>query len=206
MRSGSILPEFSSTIFCCRSKKGTSVGQDVAAGAPLSRPATISAASSAFTPANSVPSGSTATSGPALHSPMQPTPFTSTSLCMPDSSTSFRSASFTRSLCEERHPAAMHTCTRCPYFCCVCCSAAAILRSSSSVMLHTPFDLLHQRGRRDLAQHRAIQHRRRRQAAGTQAARRHQRQPVVPRGLTRLDSVALAYRRQQRRRPLDVAG
>src|ERR1035437_4223445 len=109
MRSGSILPQFSSTIFFWRSKKGTLVGHSCGPPAPVSRLLTTSGASSGVTLANILPSLSTETSGPALQSPMQPTLFTSTSFFMPVSTTSFLMASSTWSAPEERQPAAVQT-------------------------------------------------------------------------------------------------
>jgi hypothetical protein len=79
MRSGSIRPLFSSTIFFCRWKNGTSVGQRNRSTGTVSSEPTMAAASSGVTCWYIVSAGlpvSTATNGPWAHKPMHPTPRT----------------------------------------------------------------------------------------------------------------------------------
>ena len=127
-------PEFSSTIFCCRLKKGSSAESSLRPSPPVSRLRMTSGASSTVTLAYNLPSDSTATRGPALHNPMQPTPLTWTSLRMPDSATSFSRASRTSAAPEDWQPAAMQTQTWWGNFFWASRSLWAILRSSSMVM------------------------------------------------------------------------
>src|ERR1022692_2446521 len=210
MRSGSMRPEFSSTIFFWRSKKGTLVGHSRRPSAPVSRLRMISGAASGVTLAYILPSVSTETSGPALHSPMQPTPFTSTSPCMPDSATSFFRASRTWSLAEERQPAAMQTCTWCWYFFCAACSASPILRSSSMVMTDAFPDAFPDAREHvawpDFAQDGAIHHHRGSQAAGAEAARGQYGEFAIGRSLARFDAVLPLQCREQGGSAFDVAG
>src|ERR1039457_3920673 len=205
MRSGSILPQFSSTIFFWRSKKGTFVGHSCGPPAPVSRLATTSGASSGVTLANILPSLSTETSGPALQSPMQPTLFTSTSFFMPVSTTSFLMASSTWSAPEERQPAAVQTHTRCWYFFSASRSVSAILRRSSMVMADAFLDASQQLFGADLAQHRAIHHHRRRETAGPQTAGRQHGKLVIGSGFAGLDAVGLLDGGEQRRGAFDIA-
>src|ERR1039458_9656142 len=204
MRSGSILPQFSRTIFFCRSKKGTFVGHSSGPPAPVSRLATTSAASSGVTLANILPSLSTETSGPALHKPMQPTPFTSTSFFMPDSATSLRMASRTWSLPEERQPAAVQTHTWCEYFFWASRSVSAILRSSSMVMMDAfPDAFQHLFGAHVIVQ-RPIHNHHRGQAARAQAPGRQHGKLVIRSGFAGLDAVGSLDGAEQRGSALDI--
>src|ERR1035441_8539362 len=107
-------PEFSSTIFFCPEKNGCAVGSTSRSTGSLPRLATIAPASSAVTDWYIVDcSPWTSTSGPAAHSPMQPTPLTLHLCSRPCALTSDSSADFTWSLRDERQLAATHTRTVC---------------------------------------------------------------------------------------------
>src|SRR5262249_18372697 len=126
-------------------------------------------------------------------------------LCMPLSATSFFSASRTRSLPEERHPAAMQTWTRCEYFFCATRSVSAICRSSSMVMGNPFSDAVQHALRTYLAHYRAVEHHRGCQPARSETACGKQRKLAVGRGFTRLDAVLRFNSVEQRRRSLYVA-
>ena len=183
-----------------------SVGQRFSPSFPVSRLRMTSGASSGVTLAYILPSLSTETSGPAEHRPMQPTPFTSTSFPMPDSATSFlmRVANLVRAGREATGGDADAHVMR-----------ILLLRLAFGLGDLVKFVNGHWRMPfwmrasisvgPDLAEHRVIQHHRRRQAAGAQAARGEQRKLVVRRGLARFDAVRALEGREQGRRALDIA-
>src|SRR5690606_26652157 len=175
MLSGSIMPQFPSTIFSCRLKNGTSVGHLMRSTGSLPMLETISVASSGLTCSYITSSGSTATSGPCEHRPMQPTPFTWHSCSRPCSATSASSASLTLLLCNDRQPAAVQTRMHCLCSACLACSSAAIWSNSSRVIMYSHlFYTLLEAFDRHVADDLTVEDGSGRQAARTQAANRQQ--------------------------------
>src|SRR4051794_14964758 len=103
-----MLPEFSSTIFVCLWKNGTSVAHTNSFTGSPSKLSTIAAPSADVTFLYRTPL-LVETSGPSEHSPMQPTPFTRQQSFFPRLATSWSNESFTAWLSHDRHPAATQT-------------------------------------------------------------------------------------------------
>src|SRR5690606_2223633 len=206
MLSGSMMPQFSSTILTCRLKNGTSVGHLMRSTGSLPMLATISVASSGLTCSYSTSSGSTATSGPCEHRPRQPTPFTWHSCSRPCSATAASSASLTWLLCCDRQPAAVQTRMHCLCSACLACSSAAIWSNPSRVIMYCHlFYALLEALDRHVADDLTVEGGGGRQTARAQAANRQQRKFAVLGRLAGLNAVGLLDVREDLVCSLDVA-
>src|SRR5208337_4627823 len=209
MRSGSMTPEFSSTIFFWRWKKGTSVGQCRRETSGPSRLSRISAASAAATRLynRSFPVDTPVeTSGPSEHSPMHPTPFAWQCSPHPRRAMSLSRASLTAWPWQETQPAARQTFTRCLKRCCESRSVSAICSSSSGVMAHPLRQVFPQGLRTHFARDFLVIHHGGSKSARTKTARGQERNFSVRRCLARQHAEVPLHGVEQQRSAFDVAG
>src|ERR1035441_728621 len=201
--SGSIWPEFSSTMGCWPSKASSGWVSSRFTGLPP-RLSTTALASASWTFPYKVPVGPTETRGPAAQGPMQPVWRTLQRL--PDLATSSVRAAFTLSLCWDMHPRAMHTFSSKSYSFRSATFVSAICSSSSLVIGGPAFQLLYQL--RGLHQDHpfSVFKNHWRASACTHATGSHQGDVAVRCGLAWLDPEVFLRLCQQLIRTLDVAG
>src|ERR1035437_5704356 len=201
--SGSMWPEFSSTMCCCPWKY---LSRWVSSRSTVLPPrlSTMSLTSASCTSPYKIPAGSTRSRGPAAHRPMQPVWRTWQRL--PDLATSSVRASFSLSLCWDMHPRAMHTFTWWSKFSRSAPFASEICRSSSLVICSPTFQLLEQLRRLYQADQFAVFQNHGSASACAHATCGHQRDVAIRGGLAWFDLEVLLRLCQHLIRTLDVAG